>query len=95
MRLLLAAGGTGGHVIPALVVAQELSERSPAHQVLFAGTARGVETKLVPAAGFPLELVEVGALQGQPPFTRLLNFLRLPRALWQASRLQGPGAFRA
>ncbi len=74
MRLLLAAGGTGGHVIPALVVAQELSERSPTHQVLFAGTARGVETKLVPAAGFPLERVEVGALQGQPPATRLLNF---------------------
>ena len=88
MRLLLAAGGTGGHVIPALVVAQELSERSPSHQVLFAGTVRGVENKLVPAAGFPLERVEVGALQGQPPATRLLNFLRLPRALWQASRLQ-------
>ena len=88
MRLLLAAGGTGGHVIPALVVARELSERSPEHRVLFVGTARGVENRLVPAAGFPLELVEVRALQGQSPATRLRNLLRLPRALWQASRLQ-------
>jgi UDP-N-acetylglucosamine--N-acetylmuramyl-(pentapeptide) pyrophosphoryl-undecaprenol N-acetylglucosamine transferase len=87
MRVLLAAGGTGGHVIPALVVARELLARNPASRVLFVGTAKGVENRLVAEAGFPLALVDVGALQGQPLVVRLRNFFRLPRAVWQASRI--------
>ena len=53
MRAILAGGGTGGHVIPALAIAQELQKRYNA-EVLFIGTARGIENRLVPAAGFPL-----------------------------------------
>src|SRR5207244_6666152 len=53
--------GTGGHVIPALAIAQELQKLYQA-EVLFIGTARGLENKLVPPTGFPLRLVEVGAL---------------------------------
>ncbi len=53
MRAILAGGGTGGHVIPALAIAQELQKRYGA-EVLFIGTARGIENRLVPAAGFPL-----------------------------------------
>ena len=87
MRLLLAAGGTGGHVIPALVVAREFCARHPEAKVLFVGTARGVETRLVPPEGFPLELLDVGALQGQSPAVRLRNLLRLPGALWQSARI--------
>jgi UDP-N-acetylglucosamine--N-acetylmuramyl-(pentapeptide) pyrophosphoryl-undecaprenol N-acetylglucosamine transferase len=60
-RILIAGGGTGGHVIPALAVARQLVARHNA-QVLFVGTARGMETRLVPAAGFALKLVEVGPL---------------------------------
>jgi len=87
MRLLLAAGGTGGHVIPGLVLARELCGRGPEHRVLFVGTSRGVENRLVPPAGFPLELLEVAALQGEPLAARLRNLLRLPGALGQASRI--------
>ncbi len=66
MRAILAGGGTGGHVIPALAIAQELQKQYDA-EVLFIGTARGIENRLVPAAGFPLRLVQVGrAQQGQP-----------------------------
>ncbi len=61
MRVIIAGGGTGGHVIPAIAIAQELQSRYNA-EVLFIGTARGIETRLVPAAGFPLELINVGAL---------------------------------
>ena len=86
-RLLLAAGGTGGHVIPALVIAGEFCGRRRDRQVLFVGTARGVETRLVPQAGFPLELLEVGALQGQAAASRLKTLLLLPRSLWQALRI--------
>ncbi len=53
MRVIIAGGGTGGHVIPALAIAQQLKKQFSA-EVLFIGTARGIETRLVPAAGFPL-----------------------------------------
>ena len=61
MRAILAGGGTGGHVIPALAIAQELQKRYGA-EILFIGTSRGIENRLVPAAGFPLQLVRIGAL---------------------------------
>jgi len=56
---LIAGGGTGGHIIPALAVARELKKKYAA-QVVFVGTARGLETRLVPEAGFPLRLIHVG-----------------------------------
>ncbi len=59
---VMAGGGTGGHVIPALAVAREL--RSRGHRVMFVGTERGVESRLVPLAGFPLELIQIGGLKG-------------------------------
>src|SRR6185369_13237147 len=59
-RFLMAGGGTGGHVIPAIAVAQELKNRG--HQVFFVGTERGMENRLVPAAGFELRHIEIGAL---------------------------------
>ena len=61
MRVIIAGGGTGGHVIPALAIAQELRSAYRA-EVLFVGTPRGIEKRLVPAAGFELKLIEVGAL---------------------------------
>jgi len=87
LRLLLAAGGTGGHVIPALVIAREFCRRHSDAAVLFAGTARGVENRLVPEAEFPLELLRVGLLQGQSAATRVRTLLELPSALWQAGRI--------
>ena len=83
MRAILAGGGTGGHVIPALAIAQELQKRYSA-EVLFIGTARGIENRLVPAAGFPLRLVQVGALNKVSLKTRLKTLFDLPRAVWDA-----------
>jgi len=80
MRAILAGGGTGGHVIPALAIAQELRTRFDA-QVLFIGTARGIENRLVPQAGFELKLVKVGALKSVSVATRLKTVLDLPRAV--------------
>jgi UDP-N-acetylglucosamine--N-acetylmuramyl-(pentapeptide) pyrophosphoryl-undecaprenol N-acetylglucosamine transferase len=54
---VMAGGGTGGHVIPAIAVANELVHAG--HAVEFVGTERGVEARLVPAAGFPLKLIQV------------------------------------
>ena len=83
MRAILAGGGTGGHVIPALAIAQELQKQYDA-EVLFIGTARGIENRLVPAAGFPLRLVKVGALNQVSLKTRLKTLFDLPRAVWNA-----------
>ena len=86
MRAILAGGGTGGHVIPAIAIAQELKKRYGA-EVLFIGTERGLEKRLVPAAGFPLRFVKVGALNRVSLGTRLKTLLDLPRAIFAAGRM--------
>ena len=83
MRAILAGGGTGGHVIPALAIANQLKQSYNA-EILFIGTARGIENRLVPAAGYPLQLVRVGALKNVSLMTRLKTSFDLPRALFQA-----------
>jgi UDP-N-acetylglucosamine--N-acetylmuramyl-(pentapeptide) pyrophosphoryl-undecaprenol N-acetylglucosamine transferase len=86
MRAILAGGGTGGHVIPALAIANELKKSYNA-EVLFIGTARGIENRLVPAAGYPLQLVRVGALKNVSLMTRAQTAFDLPRAIWYAGRM--------
>ncbi|MGB8580495.1 MAG: undecaprenyldiphospho-muramoylpentapeptide beta-N-acetylglucosaminyltransferase [Candidatus Sulfotelmatobacter sp.] len=86
MRAILAGGGTGGHVIPALAIANELKKRYAA-EMLFIGTARGIENRLVPAAGYPLQLVRVGALKNVSLMTRAKTAFDLPRAVWSAARI--------
>jgi UDP-N-acetylglucosamine--N-acetylmuramyl-(pentapeptide) pyrophosphoryl-undecaprenol N-acetylglucosamine transferase len=86
MRAILAGGGTGGHVIPAIAIAQELQKRYAA-EIIFIGTARGLENRLVPAAGFSLQLVKVGALNRVSLGTRLKTAFDLPRAVWAAARM--------
>src|SRR2546423_5795003 len=86
MRILIAGGGTGGHVIPALAIARELQARYSA-EVLFVGTARGIENRLVPQAGYPLELVNVGALKNVSLATRLRTLFDLPRAILHARKI--------
>jgi UDP-N-acetylglucosamine--N-acetylmuramyl-(pentapeptide) pyrophosphoryl-undecaprenol N-acetylglucosamine transferase len=86
MRALLAGGGTGGHVIPALAIANELRDRFHA-EIMFVGTARGIETRLVPAAGFTLKQIDVGQLKNVSIATRLKTLFALPRALLAASEI--------
>ena len=86
MRVIVAGGGTGGHVIPALAIAQELRSRYRA-QVLFVGTQRGIETRLVPAAGFELHIIQVGALNRVDFATRLKTLLDLPHAFIESAKL--------
>jgi UDP-N-acetylglucosamine--N-acetylmuramyl-(pentapeptide) pyrophosphoryl-undecaprenol N-acetylglucosamine transferase len=86
MRVIIAGGGTGGHVIPALAIAQQLKKQFDA-EVLFIGTARGIETRLVPQAGFPLKLIQVGALKNVSLMTRAKTMFDLPRALWTSGRI--------
>ena len=63
MKVLFAAGGTGGHINPALSVAQELKKRCPDADILFVGTADKMESKLVPAAGFDFTTIKISGFQ--------------------------------
>src|SRR5690349_4113254 len=86
MRAIFAGGGTGGHVIPALAIARELKARY-AVECLFIGTPRGIENKLVSAAGFDLELIEIGALKNVSIATRVRTLFALPRAVARCSEI--------
>ena len=80
MRAILAGGGTGGHVIPAIAIAQQLRDSYGA-EVIFIGTERGIETRLVPKAGFALRLIDVGQLSRVSLATRFKTLTALPRAV--------------
>jgi UDP-N-acetylglucosamine--N-acetylmuramyl-(pentapeptide) pyrophosphoryl-undecaprenol N-acetylglucosamine transferase len=84
--VLIMAGGTGGHVFPALAVAAELSARGVA--VAWLGTRRGLEARVVPAAGYPLETVRVSGLRGKGVLRLLLAPFMLTIALLQALLIQ-------
>lgn len=78
--VVIAGGGTGGHLIPGLAVARELVGRG-VRRIVFVGTERGVETQLVPAAGFDLELIAVGGLKNVGWRSAGRTMLNLPRAV--------------
>jgi UDP-N-acetylglucosamine--N-acetylmuramyl-(pentapeptide) pyrophosphoryl-undecaprenol N-acetylglucosamine transferase len=84
-NFVMAGGGTGGHVIPALAVARELRLRG--HSVRFIGTSRGIEAKLVPAAGFPIDWIEIGGLNRVGFRQSMKSLAELPVSVWQAARL--------
>ena len=84
MRLLVAGGGTGGHVFPGIALAEEVVTRHPDNDVVFVGTARGLEATVVPQAGFPIELIDVRGLKGKGFFGVLTGLARLPRAFLQS-----------
>ena len=86
LRVLIAGGGTGGHILPALAVARELVARHSA-EVLFVGTARGMESRLVPEAGFNLRLINVGQLKNVSMLTKLRTLLDLPRSLFACRKI--------
>ncbi|HTV08797.1 MAG TPA: undecaprenyldiphospho-muramoylpentapeptide beta-N-acetylglucosaminyltransferase [Candidatus Aquilonibacter sp.] len=86
LRIVIAGGGTGGHVVPALAIGRELRDKHSA-DVVFIGTARGLETKLVPEAGFRLELVRSGQLKNVSLTTRLKTFADLPLGVLHCMRL--------
>lgn len=87
MRLLVAGGGTGGHVFPGIALAEEVVTRHPKNDVVFVGTARGLEASVVPIAGYPIELIDVRGLKGKGIGSILSGLLRLPRAFVQSWRV--------
>jgi UDP-N-acetylglucosamine--N-acetylmuramyl-(pentapeptide) pyrophosphoryl-undecaprenol N-acetylglucosamine transferase len=87
LKLLIAGGGTGGHVFPALAVAREWLERDKAREVVFVGTERGLEARLVPPAGLPLEIIHSAGLKGMSGTRLLRNLMLVGLALWDSAAI--------
>jgi len=84
VELLIAGGGTGGHVFPAIAIAQEWLSRGAEREVVLVGTQRGIEMKLVPQVGLPLETIRVAGLKGKGGTTLLKNLALLGTGLSDA-----------
>jgi UDP-N-acetylglucosamine--N-acetylmuramyl-(pentapeptide) pyrophosphoryl-undecaprenol N-acetylglucosamine transferase len=87
VRLMIAGGGTGGHLFPGVAVAEELRARDPQAAIRFVGTARGIEARVLPELGEDLALIDVSGLKTVGAWGAIKGMFRLPRALWQARRL--------
>jgi UDP-N-acetylglucosamine--N-acetylmuramyl-(pentapeptide) pyrophosphoryl-undecaprenol N-acetylglucosamine transferase len=87
MRLLIAGGGTGGHLFPGVAIAEELRAREPDAAIRFVGTARGIEARVLPELGWDLVMIDVSGLKTVGALGAVRGLLRLPRAMWQARRV--------
>ncbi len=87
VRVLIAGGGTGGHLYPGIALARELVRRDPSTEVTFVGTAQGIEARVVPRENFALDLIRVAGLKGKSRLERARGFLLLPVAAAGAWRV--------
>src|SRR5690348_852558 len=87
MMVLIAAGGTGGHIYPAIAVAKEILRRDPSSEILFVGTSHGLETRIVPDSGFQLSLINSTGLKNVGLKGKLKGLAILPKSFLEARRL--------
>ncbi|HEY7113288.1 MAG TPA: undecaprenyldiphospho-muramoylpentapeptide beta-N-acetylglucosaminyltransferase [Thermoanaerobaculia bacterium] len=84
---VIAAGGTGGHIFPGIALAREILARRPEARVVFVGASAGLETRLLPAAGFAVETVSASGFAGKRLGARMASLAAVPRGVAQARRL--------
>jgi UDP-N-acetylglucosamine--N-acetylmuramyl-(pentapeptide) pyrophosphoryl-undecaprenol N-acetylglucosamine transferase len=87
MRLVIAGGGTGGHLFPGIAVAEEFLARDPANRVLFVGTERGIEARVLPRLGFRLECIAAAGIRGKSGFSQLKGMAMLLYAYSQSRQI--------
>jgi UDP-N-acetylglucosamine--N-acetylmuramyl-(pentapeptide) pyrophosphoryl-undecaprenol N-acetylglucosamine transferase len=87
VRIVIAGGGTGGHLFPGVALAHEFQRQRPGAGVLFVGTARGLETKIIPREGFDLRLVPIGGWVGKVGWRKMKTLLEIPAGLWRSWRI--------
>ena len=81
LRVVIAGGGTGGHLYPGIAVAREVLARQPDAAISFAGTARGIEARVIPREGFPLDLIRSAGVKGKSLIDRARGAVLVPVGL--------------
>jgi UDP-N-acetylglucosamine--N-acetylmuramyl-(pentapeptide) pyrophosphoryl-undecaprenol N-acetylglucosamine transferase len=87
LRVLIAGGGTGGHIYPGIAIAKEIQRRHPHSQFLVVGTERGLESRIVPNEGFRLETITLAGLKGMGGLRQLTNSMAIPKSLWESFQI--------
>jgi len=87
LHILIAGGGTGGHLFPGIATANAFKEKNAQNRILFAGTGKSVETAIVAEAGFPHRKVTAGGLKGQGLTARMRSLLKLPKGIGESVRI--------
>jgi len=87
MRLIIAGGGTGGHLFPGIAVAEEFLSRDPANQVLFVGSSQGIEARTIPRLGYQLELISAAGIKGKGSMAKLKGAAMLLYGYAQSRRI--------
>src|SRR5262249_45660946 len=87
MKVIIAGGGTGGHLFPGIAVAREIQRRGPQSQILFVGAAQGIETKIVPKEGFTVRTLPVGGVKGLGVARQARNLMGMVSGVFKARKI--------
>ncbi|MFB3924452.1 MAG: undecaprenyldiphospho-muramoylpentapeptide beta-N-acetylglucosaminyltransferase [Syntrophales bacterium] len=87
MKIIIAGGGTGGHLFPGIAIAEEFLRRDSGTAVLFIGTGKGLEKRILPGLGFPLKTMDIEGIKGKGIRKSFAALLKIPWSLVQASRM--------
>ncbi|KAF0239658.1 MAG: UDP-N-acetylglucosamine--N-acetylmuramyl-(pentapeptide) pyrophosphoryl-undecaprenol, partial [bacterium] len=87
LKVIIAGGGTGGHIFPGVAIAREFKRRDSENEVIFVGTENGLEKKIIPHEGFKLEMIHVAALKSVSMTKRIKSLLMLPGSFLEVRRL--------
>ena len=86
MKIVIAGGGSGGHLFPGVAVAEELKKRDGRNEVLFMGTEQGLEARVIPELGYPIRFVRAGGMRGKSTLQRFVAIMKLLHATWASLR---------
>src|ERR1700747_2316985 len=84
MNVIIAGGGTGGHLFPGIAVAREIQRRQPGTKILFVGAEQGIETRIVPKEGFELKTLPVGGIKGLGTLRKMRNLIGMAGGVFKA-----------
>jgi UDP-N-acetylglucosamine--N-acetylmuramyl-(pentapeptide) pyrophosphoryl-undecaprenol N-acetylglucosamine transferase len=87
VHVVIAGGGTGGHLFPGIAIAEEFLARDKQTEVLFVGTKRGIENKLLSRIGYPLKTIDIEGVKGRGGKALVKGFYRIPQSMWQSRRI--------
>jgi UDP-N-acetylglucosamine--N-acetylmuramyl-(pentapeptide) pyrophosphoryl-undecaprenol N-acetylglucosamine transferase len=87
LGMVIAGGGTGGHLFPGIAVAEEFLRRDPGNRVLFIGTERGIEKRILASLGFPLRTIPAEGLKGRGALRAARALAKIPAGLFASHRI--------